>query len=164
MNNTMNAAEVMLDTLSAVMGDYAPRKRRLLLDFKDDHGQDRNMDAIVWHNPKTTDETVVRMLKEQLCSDGGRLSAISEVLEDGTGYCLYCAPGFLEETMMEHGYPVPADMKAAMEKSGFHPINWEELVNGKKILPAAVCRGRRQPCGMQRRIVRMVCAACPPRG
>lgn len=89
MNNTMNAAEVMLDTLSAVMGDYAPRKRRLLLDFKDDHGQDRNMDAIVWHNPKTTDETVVRMLKEQLCSDGGRLSAISEVLEDGTGYCLY---------------------------------------------------------------------------
>lgn len=89
------------------------------------------MDAIVWHNPKTTDETVVRMLKEQLCSDGGRLSAISEVLEDGTGYCLYCAPGFLEETMMEHGYPVPADMKAAMEKSGFHPINWEELVNGK---------------------------------
>lgn len=30
MNNTMNAAEVMLDTLSAVMGDYAPRKRRLL--------------------------------------------------------------------------------------------------------------------------------------
>ena len=54
MNNTMNAAEVMLDTLSAVMGDYAPRKRRLLLDFKDDHGQDRNMDAIVWHNPKTT--------------------------------------------------------------------------------------------------------------
>lgn len=76
MNNTMNAAEVMLDTLSAVMGDYAPRKRRLLLDFKDDHGQDRNMDAIVWHNPKTTDETVVRMLKEQLCSDGGRLSAI----------------------------------------------------------------------------------------
>jgi len=104
MNNTMNAAEVMLDTLSAVMGDYAPRKRRLLLDFKDDHGQDRNMDAIVWHNPKTTDETVVRMLKEQLCSDGGRLSAISEVLEDGTGYCLYCAPGFLEETMMEHGY------------------------------------------------------------
>lgn len=121
----------MLDTLSAVMGDYAPRKRRLLLDFKDDHGQDRNMDAIVWHNPKTTDETVVRMLKEQLCSDGGRLSAISEVLEDGTGYCLYCAPGFLEETMMEHGYPVPADMKAAMEKSGFHPINWEELVNGK---------------------------------
>lgn len=131
MNNTMNAAEVMLDTLSAVMGDYAPRKRRLLLDFKDDHGQDRNMDAIVWHNPKTTDETVVQMLKEQLCSDGGRLSAISEVLEDGTGYCLYCAPGFLEETMMEHGYPVPADMKAAMEKSGFHPINWEELVNGK---------------------------------
>ena len=76
MNNTMNAAEVMLDTLSAVMGDYAPRKRRLLLDFKDDHGQDRNMDAIVWHNPKTTDETVVRMLKEQLCSDGGRLSAV----------------------------------------------------------------------------------------
>lgn len=131
MNNTMSAAEVMFDTISAVMGDYAPRKRRLLLDFKDDHGQDRNMDAIVWHNPKTTDETVVKALQKQMRSEGGRLSAVSEVLEDGTGYCLYCAPGFLEESMVEQGYPVPADMKAAMEKSGFHPINWEELVYGK---------------------------------
>lgn len=131
MNNTMSAAEVMFDTLSAVMGDYAPRKRRLLLDFKDDHGHDRNMDAIVWHNPKTTDETVVKALQKQMRSEGGRLSAVSEVLEDGTGYCLYCAPGFLEESMVEQGYPVPADMKAAMEKSGFHPINWEELVYGK---------------------------------
>lgn len=131
MNNTINAAEAVFDTLLEVFGEYAPRKRRLLLDFKDDHGQDRNMDTIVWHNPKSTDEAVVRKLQEQISSDGGRLSAVCEVLEDGTGYCLYCAPCFLEETMMEHGYPVPADMKAAMEASGFHPINWEELVHGK---------------------------------
>ena len=131
MNNNMNAVEVMFGTLSAVMGDYAPRMRRLLLDFKDGHGQDRNMDTIVWHNPKTTDETVVKALQMQISSDGGRLSAVSEVLEDGTACCLYCAPGFLEESMMEKGYPVPADMKAAMEAAGFHPINWEELVHGK---------------------------------
>ena len=131
MNSTMNAAEAVFNTLLEVFGGYGPRKRHFLLDFKDDHGQDRNMDTIVWHNPKATDEAVVRKLQEQISSDGGRLSAVSEVLEDGTGYCLYCAPGFLEESMMEQGYPVPVDMKAAMEASGFHHINLEELVHGK---------------------------------
>lgn len=129
MNNNVTAAEAVFDALTAALGDYAPRKRHLLLDFKDSHGQDRNMNVLTYHNPKTTDEIIVKVLKNQLRSEGGRLSAVSEVLEDGTGRCLYCAPGFLEESMVEQGYLVPADMKAAMEKSGFHPINWKELVN-----------------------------------
>lgn len=129
MNNNVTAADVVFDALSAVLGDYAPRKRHLLLDYKDGHGQDRNMNVLTYHNPKATDEAVVKTLQKQLHSEGCRLSAVSEVLEDGTGHCLYCAPGFLEESMIEQGYQVPADMKAAMAKSGFHPINREELVH-----------------------------------
>lgn len=63
MNSNVTAAEVVFDALSAVLGDYAPRKRHLLLDYKDGHGQDRNMNVLTYHNPKATDEAVVKTLE-----------------------------------------------------------------------------------------------------
>ena len=140
----------MLDTLSAVMGDYAPRKRRLLLDFKDDHGQDRNMDAIVWHNPKTTDETVVRMLKEQLCSDGGRLSAISEVLEDGTGYCLY--------RLMLKDYPDVMDIGQMCEALGVSTKTGYKLLKDGKIEYLKIGRAYRIPKAHILRYLKITCS------
>lgn len=128
MDNAISAAELAFDMLHEVLGEYAPRKRRLLLDFKDGSGQDRNTDTIAWHNRNTADEAVIEMLKTQIASEGGTLSAVTELLENEKVCCLYCVPGFIEESIHEWGIPVPNDMKAAMENAGFHPINWDELV------------------------------------
>lgn len=93
--------------LLQLLGDYAPKMRRLLLDFKDDSGADRNMDAVAFCPAQMTDEELVQMTIGQISNQGDTVSAISEISEDGTGRCLYCVPSFLYDTWREKGIKPP---------------------------------------------------------
>lgn len=132
MSNDTNPTAALLDAVFEPFGDYAPKKRWVIIDFKGPGGEDRNINTYLYCDRAFTEAMIIQVLKDQITSEGGRLSAVSEVIEDEaghqTGRCLYCAPGFLEETMRERGLPFPEDMKTAAEAAGFHPINWDELV------------------------------------
>ena len=111
--------------LLQLLGDYAPKMRRLLLDYKDGSSADRNMDAVAFCPAQMTDEEFVQMIIEQTTC--GTVSAISEIAEDGTGRCLYCVPSFLYDTWREKGIKPPKNIKAAMKAVGFQPVNIGEF-------------------------------------
>lgn len=106
------------------------KKLRLILDFKDADGQDKNTDVTVISSYRTTDESVVERIKQDIAKQGGKLSALAEVMDNGSTRSLYLAPGYLEECLTEKGLPIPLDMKANLDKSGVRPVNYEELVKG----------------------------------
>ena len=135
MSSTINAAEQFMDMICAPLGDYAPKKRRIGIDFKGPQGEDRHLYTFVYCDRRMTDKMVVQAIRDQLISESSKLSAICEVMDDGAGRCLYCAPGFLEESMRDSGVPIPADIKAKSEEAGFHPVNWDELVRGWEAAP-----------------------------
>lgn len=89
MDHTCDMAAALLLQL---LGDYAPKMHRLLLDYKDGSSADRNMDAVAFCPAQMTDEEFVQMIIEQTTC--GTVPAISEILEDGTGRCMYCIPSF----------------------------------------------------------------------
>lgn len=108
------------------------KKWRLILDFKDADGQDKNTDVTVISPYRTTDESVVERIKQDIAKQGGKLSALAEVMDNGSIRSLYLAPGYLEEYLTEKGLPFPLDMKANFDKAGLHPVNYDELVKGWK--------------------------------
>lgn len=114
----------------APLGGYAPRCRLLSVDYKNQDGVDCSQDIAVGQAPGMTDERLVKLIQEQYAGMGFTVSAIIEVIEEGTPRALYIKPGFLEEDMMEHGLPIPHDMAAALAYAGIHPVNWVELVGG----------------------------------
>ena len=106
------------------------KKWRLILDFKNADGQDKNTDVMVISPYRTTDETIVAHIKQNIAKQGGKLSALAEVMDNGSIRSLYLAPGYLEECLIEKGLPIPSDLKANFDKAGLHPVNYDELVKG----------------------------------
>lgn len=98
-------------------------EQRLLVDFKDENGIDKHAPVYLLRNAQTTDEMIVRALKNQIEQSGGKLSAISDGLR-----CLYLAPGILEEGCREMGIPVPHDKQRFLEYAGLNPVNKTELI------------------------------------
>jgi len=130
MDNAFSCTEIMMDALCRTMGDYAPKKRRLIADYKDRCGNDINQSLTVWHSRGASEKSLVESVRGDLARSGYKLSALWELLEDDRAKALYLNPGYLEECMREMGLKVPKDMSAAMRAAGFCPVNWEELTHG----------------------------------
>lgn len=130
MDNILNDAIRAMDTLCKPMGEYAPRARRLVADYKDKDGADLHQELVTWHDRQATDEALVQSIRDALAGHGCRLTALAERLEDGTVRALYLAPGYLEEFAAEMGLTMPEDMAGALTAAGIHPVNWEELAHG----------------------------------
>ncbi|MBR1566752.1 MAG: hypothetical protein IJ649_08310 [Oscillospiraceae bacterium] len=116
------------NTLFSPLGGHAPRCRRFMIDYKDAHGRDMNMDVLAAIPRDMTDAQTVKIFQQQYDRGGGKLSAVCEVLPDGSGNCLYFALEALKESIAELGLPIPRDLRAHMDAAGLHPINYDELV------------------------------------
>ena len=130
MDNIFSDMAQMMDALTEPFGDYAPRRRHLLADYKDKEGQDYHQELMTWHSPNATDKTLVESVKAEVARMGFTLSALLEYQDGGKVAALYIAPGYLEETAKELGRPIPKDIPAALEAAGLHPVNMEELKHG----------------------------------
>lgn len=128
----MEKVEIMMDSLCRAMGDYGPQKRRLIADYKDRHCKDINQSLTVWHSRGASDKSLVESVRGELARSGYTLTALGELLEDGSAKALYLAPGYLEEAMREMGLKVPEDIIAAMKAAGCRPVNWEELTQKRR--------------------------------
>lgn len=131
MNNTMNDAARAMNLLCKPLGDYAPRVRRLIADYKDENGADLHQELVTLHDRQATDEALVKSVQENLVACGYTLTALLEIQEDGASRALYLGRGYLGEYLKELGLPVPDDMTAAMKAAGVRPVNWEELTHGR---------------------------------
>ena len=130
MDNVMYDSARVMSLFCKPLGDYAPRVRRLIADYKDKDGVDLHQSLVTLHDRQVTDEALVESVRENLAAGGYTLTALLEILEDGAPRAIYLGRGYLEEYLKELGLPVPKDMAAAMAAAGVHPVNWEELVNG----------------------------------
>ncbi len=130
MDDTFFRTEIMVDSLGQALGDYAPKKRRLIADYKDRRGEDFNRSLTVWQSRGAPDQALVESVRDDLARQGYTLTALAELMEDGITRVLYLAPGYLEESMAELGLTVPADIAAALTARGIHPVNWDELTGG----------------------------------
>lgn len=130
MDNILNDAIRAMDTLCKPLGEYAPRARRLIADYKDRDGADLHQELVTWHDRRATDEALVQSVRDALTGHGCRLTALAECLEDGTMRALYLAPGYLEEFAAEMGLTMPKDIAATLTAAGVRPVNWSELVGG----------------------------------
>lgn len=120
-------------TMAAPLGDHAPRCRLLSVDYKNKADVDCYQDIAVGQNPDMTDGRLVELVRQQYTGMGFTVSAITEIVmvdDVAATNSLYIKPGFLEETMMENGLPVPHDMAGALAYAGISPVNLLELVGG----------------------------------
>lgn len=130
MSYTFSDAKKLIDSLCEPFGDYAPKKRCLIADYKDANGTDANQYLTVYHNRNSTDESLVESVRQDLAGQGCTLTALGEFTADGKQRALYLAPGYLEEFAAEMGLTMPGDIAAALTAAGVHPVNWEELTHG----------------------------------
>lgn len=128
MDNIFSDMAQMMDALTEPLGDYAPRRRHLLADYKDKEGRNYHQELMTWHN--ATDKALVESVKAEVARMGFTLSALLEYQDGSKVAALYIAPGYLEETAKELGRPIPKDISAALEAAGLHPVNLEELKHG----------------------------------
>ena len=126
MDNIFSDIERVTVVLCEPLGDYAPRRRHLMVDYKDEEGRDYHQELMTWHSPSATDESLVQSIKEQLSG----LTAIAELFLDGRWSALYIAPGYLEEYAAEIGLTLPPNIGETLDKAGIHPVNLEELKHG----------------------------------
>jgi len=133
MDDAFFKTEIMMDSVCHALGDYGPKKRCLIVDYKDRHGTDFNQDLTVWHSQTASDEALVESVRRDLAQRGYTLTALAELMEDGKARALYLARGYLEEFAAEMGLTMPHDMAAALAYAGVHPVNWEELTHGGRI-------------------------------
>lgn len=112
---------LLCDVLHEVLGEAAPVKRRFLLDFKGPDGQDRNTDLYAICTPEVTDKVLVLMFKEQIAKEGGKLSALSELISDTVGRPIWATRAFIAEIIEEQHLKAPADLEAAMLAVGLDP-------------------------------------------
>ena len=127
MDNIFSDVERVADALTGPLGDYAPRRRHLVVDYKGEGGMDYNQEVLVLHPNGATDESLVQSIKEQLPG----LTAIAELLHDGKWSALYIAPGYLEEYAAEIGLTLPPNIGETLDSAGIHPVNLEELKHGR---------------------------------
>ena len=86
------------------LGDYAPKRRYLLLDYKDSSGADLHHEALPYVPRGVTDRDLVRLFREDLARQGYRLSSICEPLEDGGIAILYAAPDSWRSAFPTRGF------------------------------------------------------------
>lgn len=94
---------------------------RLLVDYKDRHGVDHNMDALATLLRGTTTAKLIECIRNEL-PDGCTLSAITSV---DLARPIYIKQGFLEECIREQGMPVPDDLDAVLLARGMKPVQEE---------------------------------------
>lgn len=104
MDNLFFDMAQMMDTLTEPFGDYAPRRRHLMADYKDAEGRDYHRELMTWHNPSATDKALVESVKSEVARMGFTLSALAEYQDGGKVAALYIAPGYLEEYAAEMGH------------------------------------------------------------
>ena len=90
MDNIFSDMAQMMDALTEPFGDYAPRRRHLLADYKDKEGQDYHQELMTWHN--ATDKALVESVKAKVARMGFTLSALLEYQDGGKVAALYIAP------------------------------------------------------------------------
>lgn len=127
MDNIFSDVERVVDALTGPLGDYAPRRRHLMVDYKDKEGIDLHQEVLVLHPNGATDESLVQSIKEQLPG----LTAIAELLPGDKWSALYIAPGYLEEYAAEIGLTLPPNIGETLAAAGIHPVNLEELKHGR---------------------------------
>lgn len=127
MDNIFSDMAQMMDALTEPFGDYAPRRRHLMVDYKDEAGMDFHQEVLVLHPNGATDESLVQSIKEQLPG----LTAIAELLPGDKWSALYIAPGYLEEYAAEIGLTLPPNIGETLADAGIHPVNLEELKHGR---------------------------------
>lgn len=127
MDNIFSDVERVVDALTGPLGDYAPRRRHLMVDYKDKEGIDLHQEVLVLHPNGATDESLVQSIKEQLPG----LTAIAELLPGDKWSALYIAPGYLEEYAAEIGLTLPPNIGETLADAGIHPVNLEELKHGR---------------------------------
>lgn len=134
MDKRLSDFDKVMSCLLEPLGDYAPKRRYLLLDYNDSSGADLHHEALQYVPRGVTDRDLVRLFWEDLARQGYRLSSICEPQEDGGIAILYAAPGFLEECFSDQGLPVPDDIPAGAGRA------W--LLYGGRVLR----EGRPQVC------------------
>lgn len=127
MDNIFSDVERVVDALTGPLGDYAPRRRHLMVDYKGKEGIDLHQEVLVLHPNGATDESLVQSIKEQLPG----LTAIAELLPGDKWSALYIAPGYLEEYAAEIGLTLPPNIGETLADAGIHPVNLEELKHGR---------------------------------
>ena len=144
MDKRLSDFDKVMSCLLEPLGDYAPKRRYLLLDYNDSSGADLHHEALQYVPRGVTDRDLVRLFWEDLARQGYRLSSICEPQEDGGIAILYAAPGFLEECFSDQGLPVPDDIPAALAARGFCMAEgcWEK--GGPRCAGASVFRTRHQ--------------------
>lgn len=130
MNDIFTDMTRVMELFIKPMGAYAPRLRRLVVDYKDSGGADYNHDLLLLCPPEGTDKKLVEDIRDSLSSQGFTLTSLAEVAGDGVKV-LYLHPLYLRESIKELGMPVPPNMAANMASAGIHPVNWEEFVHGR---------------------------------
>ena len=130
MDNVFSDLEQMVDALTEPFSDYAPRRLRLMVDYKDETGMDFHQEVLALHPNGATDESLVQSIKEKLPG----LTAIAELLPGDKWSALYIAPGYLEEYAAEIGLTLPPNIGETLDNAGIHPVNLEELKNGRYIV------------------------------
>ena len=102
MDKRLSDFDKVMSCLLEPLGDYAPKRRYLLLDYNDSSGADLHHEALQYVPRGVTDRDLVRLFWEDLARQGYRLSSICEPQEDGGIAILYAAPGFLEAVSYTH--------------------------------------------------------------
>ncbi len=100
----------------------APLNWRALIHSSSGSKKSHSRPLTVWQKRGTPDQSLLESVRNDLAKSGYKLKALWELLEDGNTTALY-----LEESMAELGLTVPADIAAALNARGLHPLNWDEL-------------------------------------
>lgn len=93
----MKKDQNLMDALFQSMGGYALQKRQLIADYKGPGGGDLEQDLTVWHSRGTSDQSLVSGVRADLARRGCTLTALGELLEDGSAMILYVDPDALKE-------------------------------------------------------------------
>lgn len=82
--NLQNAArlEAVIDKVTEPLGDQAPKKHNLCVDYKE-NGADRNMTFTIWLPPAAPDAEVVKLIFELMKAPGRIIIGITEQLHGG---------------------------------------------------------------------------------
>ena len=84
MDKRLSDFDKVMSCLLEPLGDYAPKRRYLLLDYNDSSGADLHHEALQYVPRGVTDRDLVRLFWEDLARQGYRLSSICEPQEDFT--------------------------------------------------------------------------------
>ena len=87
----------MFDAIGSRLGDLAPRKRLLMVDYKE-KGRDMHQSLMLCQPPEMDDTQMVNSIKRYFEDQGRTVSSIVDVDDNGCMIApLYTCPGFLEE-------------------------------------------------------------------